>query len=53
MLRISPKKPYVILGYLGDLHNHLRWQVMLLNHRTIDEACVQAQYLENMDMNKG
>jgi hypothetical protein len=43
----------VLLKYLGGLHSHLWRQVMLFKPRIIDEACVQAQYLENMGKNKG
>jgi hypothetical protein len=42
MLGIYPKNPDVLLKYLGDLHSHLRKQVMDVKHRTVDEACVQA-----------
>jgi hypothetical protein len=37
----------------GGLHSHLWKQVMLFKPRTIDEACVQAQYLENIGNKKG
>jgi hypothetical protein len=53
MLGISPKNPYVLLKYLGGLHNHLWKQVMLFKPRSVDEACVQAQYLENIGLKKG
>jgi len=48
MLGISPKNPDVLLKYLGGLHLHLREKVMLFKPKTMDEACVQAQYLENI-----
>jgi hypothetical protein len=53
MLGISPKNLDVLLKYLGGLHSHLWKQVMLFKPRTIDEACVQAQYLENIGNKKG
>jgi hypothetical protein len=53
MLGISPKNPYVLLKYLGGLHNHLRKQVMLFKPKKIDEACVKAHYLENIGHKKG
>ena len=52
-LCISPKNPDVLLKYLGGLHNHLWKQVMLFNPRIVDEAYVQAQYLENISHKKG
>ena len=48
MLGISPKNPYVLLEYLGGLHNHLQKEVMLFEPRIVDEACVHAQCLENI-----
>jgi hypothetical protein len=53
MLGISPKNPYVLLKYLGGLHSHLQKQVMLFRPRTMDEVCVQAQYMENKGQKKG
>jgi hypothetical protein len=53
MLGISPKNPYVLLKYLGGLDSHLQKQVMLFKPRTMDEACVHAQYLENTGQKKG
>ena len=50
MLGISPKNPDVLLKYLGGLHHHLREQVMLFKPKMVDEACVQAQYLENIGL---
>jgi hypothetical protein len=37
----------------GGLHSHLRNQVMFFKPRTVDEACVHAQYLENIGHKKG
>jgi hypothetical protein len=53
MLGISPKNRDVLLKYLGGLHNHLQNKVILFKSKTIDEACVQAQYLENIRRKKG
>jgi hypothetical protein len=54
MMGIYPKNPYVlILKYMGGLHSHLRKQVMFLKIRTMDEVCVQEQYLENIGPKKG
>jgi len=53
VLGISPKNQDVVLNYLGGLHNHLRRQVMLFKPRKIDEASMQARYLENVDKKKG
>jgi hypothetical protein len=53
MLGISPKNLDVLLKYLGGLHSHLRKQVMLFKPKIIDEACVQAQCLENIGHKKG
>ena len=52
MLGISPKNPYVILKYLGGLHHHLREQVMLFKPKSVDEAYVHAQYLENIGLKR-
>jgi hypothetical protein len=52
MLGISPKNPNAILKYMGGLHSHLRKKVMIFKPRKVDEACVQAQYLENMGHKK-
>jgi hypothetical protein len=52
MLGISPKNPNV-LNYLGGLHSNLQKKVILLEPVTMDEVCVQAQYLENLGQNKG
>lgn len=52
MLDISPKKSYVF-KYSGGLHNHLQKKVMLFNPKSVDEACVQEQYLENIGLKKG
>jgi hypothetical protein len=53
MLGISPKNPNLLLEYLGGLNNHLRKQVILFKPRTVDEACVHVQYLENIGQKKG
>jgi hypothetical protein len=52
MMGISPKNIDVLLKYLGGLHSHLRNQVMFFNPRTVDEAYVQAQHLENIGHKK-
>ena len=53
MLDIYTKKREVLIKYLGCLNRHLWRQVTLFKPRTINEACVQAQYMENMGMTKG
>jgi hypothetical protein len=53
MLGISPKNLDVILKYLGCLHGHIHKKVMLLNPRTVDEACVQTLHMENIGHKKG
>ena len=52
MLSISPKNPDVLLKYLGGLHRHLREQVMMFKPKTMDETCVQAQYLKNIGLKR-
>ena len=52
MLGVSPKNPNVLLNYLGSLHRHLHEQVMLFKPKLVDEACVQAQYLENIGLKR-
>jgi hypothetical protein len=53
MLGISPKNLDVLLKYPGGLHSHLRKQVIFFKPRTVDEACVQEQFLENIGHKKG
>jgi hypothetical protein len=53
MLGISPKNPDALLKYLGGLHNHLRKKVILFKPSTMDEACVQAHYMDNIGHKKG
>jgi hypothetical protein len=53
VLGISPRNPDVVLKYLGGLHGHLWNKVMLLKPKTVDEAYVQARYLENIGHKKG
>jgi hypothetical protein len=53
MLGIYPKNPYVLIKYLWGLHSHLRKHVILFKPRIMDEACVQAQYLENIGPKEG
>lgn len=48
-----PNKPYVLLKYMWDLHNHLWKKLMLFKLESMDEACVQAQYRENINQKKG
>jgi len=40
MLGISQKNPNTLLKYMGDLHNHLPKQVMLLKPIMMEKACV-------------
>jgi hypothetical protein len=51
-LGISPKNPNVLLDYLDDIHSHLK-KVMHFKPRRVDEACMQAQCLKNMENKKG
>ena len=53
MFGIYPKNLEVILKYLGYTPNHLQNQVMLFKPKTIDEANVQENYLENIGNKKG
>ena len=53
MLDIYTKKREVLIKYFGCLNRHLWRKVTLLKPMTINEACVQAQYMENMGMTKG
>jgi hypothetical protein len=48
MLGISPNNPNVLLKYPRGLHSHFQKQVILFKPRIVDEAHVQAQYLENI-----
>jgi len=48
MLDISLKNREVLIKYLRSLHNHLRRNEIYFKPRTVDESCVQEQYLENM-----
>lgn len=52
MFGISSKNPNVLLKYLGGLHLHLCEQMMLFNPKSVDEACVQTQYLENIGLER-
>jgi hypothetical protein len=52
MLVISPKN-LDVLKYLGGLPSHPGKKVMLFMPRTVDKACVHAQYLENIGYKKG
>jgi hypothetical protein len=47
ILGIPPKQ------LLGGLHGHLQMKVILFKPRTMDEACVHAQYLEKIGYKKG
>ena len=53
MLGIYSKNPGVLLKYLGGLHSHMQKKVMLFKSRTMDEAFVHEQYLENIGQKKG
>ena len=53
MLGFSPKNLDVVPKYLWDIQIHLQNKVMIFNPSTIDKACVQAQYLENICHEKG
>ena len=52
MLGISPENPDVLLKYLGRLHRDLREQVMFSKPKSMDDTCVQAQYLENIALKR-
>ena len=52
MLGFSPKNLDAVPNFLGDIQTHLQNKVMIFNPNTIDKACVQAQYLENICQNK-
>jgi len=52
MLDIYTKKREVLIKYLGCLNRHLWRKVTLFKPMKINEACVQAQYMENMGMTK-
>ena len=52
MLGIPPKNPDVLLKYLGGLHCHLHEQIMLFKPKSVDETCVQAQYLGNIRLKR-
>jgi hypothetical protein len=43
---VSLKSPEMLIKYVGALLPHIRCQLMLFIPKTIDEASVQAQYLE-------
>ena len=53
MLGMSPKNLDALLKYVGGLHSHLRRQVLFFKPITIDEAYMQAQYLDDMDKKEG
>ena len=53
MLDIYTKKREVLIKYLGYLNGHLWRQVTLFKPITINEACMQEQYMENVGMTKG
>jgi hypothetical protein len=53
MLGISPKNLNVLLKYVGGMHSHLRKKMMHFKKRIVDEACAQAQYMENRGHKKG
>jgi hypothetical protein len=53
LLGISPKKLDVLLNFLEGLHNDFQNKVLLLKPKIVDEAYVEAQYLENIGHKKG
>jgi len=50
MLGISPKNLDVLFKYFGGIQRHLHEKVMLFNPKSVDEPCVQEQYLENIGL---
>lgn len=44
---INPGDPNRVIKYLGSLHSHISREVLILKPKTLDEACIQAQYIEN------
>ena len=52
MLGISPKNPYVLLKYLGVFHCDLHEKTMFFKPKMVDEAVVQAEYLENIGLER-
>ena len=53
MLDIYTKKWEVLIKYLGCLNRNLSRQATPFKPMTTNEACVQAQYMENMGKTKG
>jgi len=49
----SLKNPYVLFKYIGVIRNHFWKEMMLFKPISVDKACVQAQYLDNIGENKG
>jgi hypothetical protein len=43
---VSLKSPYMLIKYLGEFLPHICRKLMLFRPNTIDEANIQAQYLE-------
>jgi hypothetical protein len=52
LLGIFVKNIDIVINYLGELHDHIRRQVMILISKRIDEARVQRLYFEK-NMKKG
>jgi hypothetical protein len=48
MLCIYPNDQDVLLKYLRGLRSHFQKKVMLFKPETVDEACVQEKYLDNI-----
>ena len=52
VMGMSLNNPYVLIKYLGGIHSHLRRQAMLFKPIIVDDACIESQYLENVDRKK-
>lgn len=52
MLGISPNSPDVFLKYLGSMHHHMCEKVRLFKPKSVDGACLQAQYLEKIGLKR-
>jgi hypothetical protein len=48
MMGISTKNPSLLIEYMGDIDSHLQNKVMFFKLNTMNEACVQAQFMENI-----
>lgn len=45
MLGVDLKSQDTLLKYIGGLHNYLRHMILMFNHNSLDEVCVQATHL--------